>query len=71
LELQSSGLCACSGDGAARRCGTTRNPPIPTPVHGGVKVFGPYLDGDCDPLVPSHFGYPFRPTSISSKTGRR
>jgi hypothetical protein len=44
-------------------------------VHGGVKVFGPYLDGDCDPIVPTHCGYPF-PSDVyliedsGTKTGR-
>jgi hypothetical protein len=72
------GLCAaCSSSDSS--------PPITGPtvklagpddrVHGGVKVFGPYLDGDCDPLVPTHCGFPF-PSDVylvedsAMKTGR-
>jgi hypothetical protein len=54
---------------------TVKLGPADDRVHGGVKVFGPYLDGDCDPLVPTHCGYPF-PSDVylvedsAMKTGR-
>jgi hypothetical protein len=44
-------------------------------VQGGIKVVGPYLDGDCDPLVPTHCAFPF-PSDVylvedaGMKTGR-
>jgi hypothetical protein len=47
-------------------------------VHGGITLGGPFLSGDCDPLVPSHCGLPF-PSNVylpivtdpAKKTGRR
>src|SRR5688572_24456417 len=56
------GYCAACSSSQDTPAGTTPAAKLADPdnrVHGGVKVFGPYLDGDCDPLVPTHCGYPF------------
>ncbi len=68
-------LCfpACSDDGC------TPNPalaPSDPRVQGGTTLAGPYLSGDCDPLAPTHCGYPF-PSNVylvaddTRATGRR
>src|SRR5687767_9090665 len=56
-----AGDAATSGDGAPA-------PAFPPdeggPVAGGVDFGpGPFLGGDCDPLVPTHCGFPF-PTNV-------
>src|SRR5688572_6915303 len=50
--------------------------PSDSRVRGGIAFSGPYLSGDCDPLVPTHCGYPF-PSNVylvpddTRVTGRR
>jgi hypothetical protein len=51
--------CSSSQDSPATAGPTIKLADPDDRVHGGVDVFGPYLDGDCDPLVPTHCGYPF------------
>ncbi|HEY6558159.1 MAG TPA: hypothetical protein VI072_12830 [Polyangiaceae bacterium] len=69
-------LCfpACSDDdGNPNETGLAPSDPR---VQGGISLTGPYLSGDCDPLTPSHCGYPF-PSNVylvaddTGATGRR
>src|SRR5262245_49834886 len=56
------GVCAACSSSTESPAGAAPAVKLAAPdagVHGGVKVFGPYLDGDCDPLVPTHCGFPF------------
>lgn len=62
----------CSSDEHKAR--DARLPADPLVV-GGVTELGPYLVGDCDPLVPTHCGFPF-PSDVylvadgATQTGR-
>jgi hypothetical protein len=86
LVLACPALCvACSsndaaapashGDAAAPPSHPDKLAPADPLVHGGITLAGPYLDTDCDPLVPSHCGFPF-PSDVwlvfdsATKTGR-
>lgn len=72
LFVFSSLALACSSEDEPRSSLLPADPR----VHGGVTLAGPFLDGDCDPLVPTHCGYPF-PSNVylveddARTTGRR
>jgi hypothetical protein len=75
LSLAPLLLCipACSDDGSPDDDALAPSDPR---VQGGVTLAGPYLSGDCDPLAPTHCGYPF-PSNVylvaddARATGRR
>lgn len=47
-----------AGGGGGPDGGSALAPPNPK-VHGGTTLVGPYLSGDCDPIVPEHCLLPF------------
>ena len=75
-------LCACHRDKHDHDTGggddsAPVNPDDSTAeTGGGDSLLGPFLDGDCDPLVPEHCGFPF-PSNVylradaSTPTGAR
>lgn len=59
--LDTSPLDSSPGDSGAHSDPPDSDPPDSSPGDTAAEgnLLGPFLDGDCDPLVPEHCGFPF------------